>query len=178
MRSFLVVAALAFVSTFISAQSKPADTDSLQSLVKEIRLLREELVTTTAAAQRVQIVLYRLQGQQAAVQKAGEKYDTYRERVSDTEGQIKKFSDELQQVEEHLNRTQSETERKELQEQVLPHLKRELDRLRHVEEQQRVAESQAEGQLHAEQAKLSDLENFLDRLDKSLADLDHPATPK
>src|SRR5215469_7665211 len=80
MRSILVFP-IVLASGFISAQSTPTETESLQSLVKEVRLLRQELVTTTAAAQRVQIVLYRLQGQQAALQKASEKYDTYRERV-------------------------------------------------------------------------------------------------
>jgi chromosome segregation ATPase len=178
MRSILVFAASVLASGYISGQSAPTETESLQSLVKEVRLLRQELVTTTAAAQRVQIVLYRLQGQQAALQKASEKYDTYRERVSDTEAQIKRVSNELQQAEDHLSRIQSETDRKELQEQVLPHLKSELERLRDLKQQQQVAESQAEGQLHGEQAKLNDLENFLERLDKSLADLDHSSTPR
>ena len=178
MRSILAFAALVLVSGPISGQSTPSETESLQSLVKEVRLLRQELVTTTAAAQRVQIVLYRLQGQQAALQKASEKYDTYRERASDTDVKIKQVSSEVQRAEEHLSRTQSETDRKELQDQVLPHLKSDLERLRHLEEQQQVAESQAEGQLHGEQAKLNDLENFLDRLDKSLADLDHSSTPR
>jgi len=177
MRFILVLGALGLISTGVSAQSLSTDSDSLQSLVREVRLLRQELVTTTVSAQRLQIVLYRLQGEQAAVQKASERYDTYRERVSDTETQIKRVSDELQRAEDHLNRTQAEIDRKELQEQVLPQLKGELDRLHHLEQQQQGAESQAEGELHTEQSKLNDLEGFLDRWDKNLADLDHTSTP-
>ena len=170
MRLVLICAVLALTSTFVPAQGAPSDAESLQSLVKEVRLLRLQLVTTTVAAQRVQIVLYRLQGQQNAVQRANEKYDMYHGRVSDSEMQIKRVSDELQQAEDHTGRTQSDTNRKELQEQVLPSLKAELERLRRLQQQQQVDESQAEEQLRREQAKLGDLESFLDKLDKSLAD--------
>lgn len=170
MRSVLVFVALALTSTFISAQSTSRDTESLQSLVKELRLLRQELVTTTVAAQRVQIVLYRLQGQQTAVQRAAERNNLTRDRLSDTESQIKMRTAELQRYEELVPQAQSESQRKEVQEQVLPHLKADLEGLRHLQQQQQADESQSEEQLRAEQAKLSDLENFLDKLDKSLAD--------
>lgn len=173
MRSVLVFTALTLTSTFISAQSTSRDTESLQSLVKELRLLRQELVTTTVAAQRVQIVLYRLQGQQTAVQRAAERNNLTRDRLSDTESQIKTRTAELQRYEELVPQSQSEAQRKEVQEQVLPRLKADLEGLRHLQQQQQADESQSEEQLRAEQAKLSDLENFLDKLDKSLADAGH-----
>lgn len=172
MRSALLVEVVVLVSTFVSGQSPSRDTQALESLVKELQQLRQDLVSTTVAAQRVQIVLYRLQGQQTAVQRAAERRDVARERVTDTQSQIKRVSLDIEQNEDHIGQPQSGPERKELQEQVLPRLKANLETFRHLEQQQEASQSEAEEQLRAEQAKMNDLENFLDKLDKSLADLD------
>lgn len=176
MRSILLCAAVALVSVFASAENSSSDSEALQSLVKEIHQLRQDLVTSTVAAQRVQIVLYRLQGQQAAVQRAAERHNLTRDRLSDTESQIKTRTAELQRYEDLLQRSQSDTERKDVQEQVLPQLKGAIETLRHQQEQQQIDEAQSEEQLRNEQSKLSDLENFLDKLDKSLSDLERPAS--
>lgn len=172
MRSTVLFGALILSSTFSSAQSGSNDSQPWQPLVNEIRQLRKDLVATTVAAQRVQIVLYRLQGQQTAVERATERFDLAHSRLSDTESALKTRTAELQQNEDFLTQSQSESERKQVQEQVLPHLKADLERLRHLQQQQQVSESQSEEQLRAERAKLGDLENFLDKLDKSLAEFD------
>ena len=174
MRSTLLLGAVILSSIFTSAQAPP-DSRALEPLVKEIRQLRQDLATTTVAAQRVQIVLYRLQGQQTAVQRAAERRDLARDRLSDTESQIKRVSAEVQRSEERIAQSESATERKELQEQVLPRLKADLETFRHLQQQQQSSESESEEQLRSEQAKLGDLESFLDKLDKSLADLDRPS---
>lgn len=172
MRSGFLLGFVVLACTFVLGQSASRDTQALESLVKELRQLRQDLVTTTVAAQRVQIVLYRLEGQQTAVQRAAERRDLARDRLTDTESQIKRVTAEIQQSEDHLTQSQSAPERKELQEQVLPRLKADLETHRHLQQQQQASESEAEEHLRAEQARLNDLENFLDRLDKSLADLD------
>ena len=172
MRSTLLFGALVLASTFVSAQSASNDFQPWQSLVNEVRQLRQDLVATTVATQRVQIVLYRLQGQQTAVQRATERFDLAHLRLTDTESALKTRTAELQQNEDLLTQSQSESDRKQVQDQVLPHLKADLERLRHLQQQQQVSESQSQEQLRAEQAKLSDLENFLDKLDKSLAEFD------
>lgn len=174
MRSTLLFGTVVFSSFFASGQV-PSDSHALEPLVKEIRQLRQDLVTTTVAAQRVQIVLYRLQGQETAVQRAAERRDLARDRLSDTESQIKRLSAEVQRSEERIAQSESATERKELQEQVLPRLKADLETFRHLQQQQQSSESESEEQLRSEQTKLSDLEHFLDKLDKSLADLDRPS---
>ena len=171
MRTTLLFSTVVFSSIFASGQALP-DSHALEPLVKEIRQLRQDLVTTTVAAQRVQIVLYRLQGQETAVLRAVERRDVARERLSDTESQIKRATAEVQRSEERIAQSESAPERKELQEQVLPRLKADLETLHHSQQQQQSSESESEERLRSEQAKLSDLENFLDKLDKSLADLD------
>ena len=172
MRSTLLFGAIVLVSTDVSAQTPSSDAQPLQSLVKEVRQLRQDLVTTTVAAQRVQIVLYRLQGQQAMVQRATERSDLAHQRLSDTESALKTRSAEIQQNEESVTQSQSESERRQMQEQVLPRLRADLERLRHLQQQQQAIESQTDQQLRDERAKLSELESFLDKLDKSLADFD------
>ena len=174
MRSGLFLGMMTLASTFVLGQSSSRDTQALESLAKELRQLRQDLVTTTVAAQRVQIVLYRLQGQENAVERAAQRRDLARDRLADTESQIKRVVVEVQRSEDRATQTESATERKELQEQVLPRLKGELESLRHLQQQQQPSEADAEEQLRSEHAKLSDLENFLDKLDKSLSDFDHP----
>ncbi len=70
MRRLLLVTAILAVSTVALSQSNQSDSQTLRSLLEEVRLLRQDLHTTTVAAQRVQIALYRLQLQDAAVARA------------------------------------------------------------------------------------------------------------
>jgi hypothetical protein len=46
-------------STAAFAQTNSNDSDTLKSLLSEVRLLRHDLQTTTVAAQRAQILVYR-----------------------------------------------------------------------------------------------------------------------
>jgi chromosome segregation ATPase len=157
-------------SSFILGQSSSRDTQALESMVKELRQLRQDLVTTTVAAQRVQIVLYHLQGQESAVERAAQRRDLAHDRLTDTESQIKRVTAEIQRTEDRITQSESPTERKELQEQVLPRLKADLETLRHLQQQQQPTEADAEEQLRSEQGKLSELESFLEKLDKSLSE--------
>jgi len=59
------------------------------------------------------------------------------------------------------------TQRKEV-EAVLPGLKTRLESLENEEQQRQTREIEAEQQLRAEEVRLSDLRDQLDRLDKSL----------
>jgi hypothetical protein len=82
---------------------------------------------------------------------------------------------DLQWNEDQATQSQSAPERKELQEQLIPRLKADLETLRHLQQQQQASEADFEENLRAEQAKLTDLENLLDKLDKSSAEFDHPS---
>ena len=169
MRSSLLLAVVMFSSSFVLGQSLSRDTQALESIAKELRQLRQDLVSTTVAAQRVQIVLYRLQGQESAVERAAQRRDLARDRLTDTESQIKRIAAEIQRTEDQLTQSESPTERKQLQE-VLPRLKADLENWHHLQQQQQSSEADAEEQLRSEQAKLSELESFLDKLDKSLSE--------
>jgi hypothetical protein len=66
-RSSILALGFLLSSTLCFGQTTPSESQTLQALLLEVRQLRQDLQTTTVAAQRAQILLYRLQGQEAAV---------------------------------------------------------------------------------------------------------------
>jgi uncharacterized membrane protein len=71
------------VSTSAFAQSSDAQT--LQAILQELRELRQDLQGTTAVAQSVQILLYRLQLQDDVIKKATQRHDQTAAKVNDAE---------------------------------------------------------------------------------------------
>src|SRR5450432_1558504 len=65
-RSLLLALGYLLSSTACLGQSAPGDSQTLQALLSEVRQLRVELRTTTIAAQRSQILIFRLQAQEAS----------------------------------------------------------------------------------------------------------------
>jgi len=63
-------------------QTTPSESQTLQALLLEVRQLRQDLQTMTIAVQRAQILLYRSQGQEAAVARASQRLDGARERLA------------------------------------------------------------------------------------------------
>src|SRR5258708_29002378 len=81
-RSSLLVLSLLLSSTACFGQTTPGDSQTLQALLLEVRQLRQDLQTTTIAGQRAQILIYRLQGQEAAVTRAAQRLDEAREKLA------------------------------------------------------------------------------------------------
>ena len=161
----LFVTAAAMAQT--AAPNTTADTQMLQALVAEIRQLRLDLQSTTVAAQRVQIGLVRLQAQNAAVVRATMRLDEVRSNLAAKGSDHRKASFQLQQAEEAQRSSQDPKERKAVEE-MIPQIKSALERMTAEEQQYQAREAEAETQLRAEQAKLSELQNLIDRLDKLL----------
>ena len=74
-RSPIVVLGLLLFSASAFGQANPSDSQNLQAVLAELRQLRQDFETTTVATQRIQILLYRLQGQEAAVARASRRLD-------------------------------------------------------------------------------------------------------
>jgi len=64
---------LLIVPIIAAAQSNSTDSQTLQALLGEVRQLRQELRSSTVAAQRAQILIYRVQAQQGAVNRVSQK---------------------------------------------------------------------------------------------------------
>jgi chromosome segregation ATPase len=167
-RSPLFALGLLLSSTACFGQTTPGDSQTLQALLSEVRQLRQDLQTTTIAAQRAQILIYRLQGQEAAVARASQRLDEAREKLARIQDERKHVAADVKQHEDFISNTENPpTERKEV-DAVLPRLKTKLESLESEEQQRQTREIETEQQLRAEEVRLSDLRDQLDRLDKTL----------
>jgi chromosome segregation ATPase len=93
--------------------------------------------------------------------------DTARSQLGFTQTQKKSLTGQVQQMEESLRNSQDPMERKHLQE-AIPQMKNNLERVAAEEQRFQSMQIDAETQWRAEQAKLADLQDQLDRLDKVL----------
>ncbi len=153
------------IATVVSAQSATSDSQAVQGLVAEFRQLRQDLQVTAATIQRVQIIMYRLQVQSEAVNRATRRRDSARSECEQAAAQRKWATYQIGEL-ESARRNQSTPDQKE---QLLASLKSNLEMFASQEQQCRAEEIEAEGQLRAEQAKLSELQDQLDKLDRVLA---------
>ena len=167
-RPCLLIPLLLLLSAPVFGQSASTDSQTLQALLAEVRQLRHDLQTTTIAAQRAQILLYRLQGQEAAVTRASQKVDDARARITEMQSNRAKLTSDIRRHEDFVSGTEnSPAERKQVEE-VLTQLKGKLASLENEEQQRQTREIEAEDQLRAERAKLGELQEQLDRLEKIL----------
>ena len=166
-RSWLLVLSLLLISPAAFSQTSSTDSQTLQALLTEVRQLRQDLRTTTVAAQRVQILLHRLQGQEASVARVQRRVDEAQSNLAQQQFELKRLTSEIKLREDMQSNTQNPAERKDLEE-LLPRLKAELESQKNAEQQWQTKQVDAEQDLRTEQAKLNVLQDQLDRLDKSL----------
>jgi hypothetical protein len=169
-RSSALIIGLALVGTAAFGQAPSLDA-TMQSLLAEVRLLRQDLQAVTVATQRVQIVLYRLQVQQSAVAGATQRYDEARAKLGNAESARNRIAAEVKRAEDFRSATQDPNVRKSLEER-LREMKASVEMWIADEPPLRARENEALGQLRAEQSKLSDLQGLLDKLDKTLETFD------
>jgi len=150
-----------------AAQTASPDTQALHALVAEIRQLRLDLQATTIATQRVQIVLYRLQTQTALATRASSRLDDAKSSLGNLQSERKNVAERERLMEESIKSTQNPAERKQL-EDMQAQMKAAVERMAADEQRLQSREIDAETQLRAEQAKLAELQDQLDRLDKLL----------
>jgi len=151
-------------------QTTTTDSQTLQSLLAEVRQLRQDLRTATLAAQRAQILIYRVQAQEAVVRHAQDRIDENRSKLGQIRFEQKRLATQIKEFEDQLGRSEtSQTDRKEI-EQALPQLRTSLERHASSEQETQPKLMEAEEQLRIEQAKLGRLQDELDRLDKALED--------
>lgn len=157
-------------------QSGSADSQTLQALLAEMRQLRQELRTATVAAQRAQILIYRVQAQQAAVTRLTQRVDNNSARITQNQSEQKMMATQIKRLED-LRETQNESERKQTDEQ-LGQMKARVEQL--VTEEQDILPRKIglEEELRAEQTKLAQLHDELDRIDKALEQTARASAPQ
>ena len=168
MRTRLFGLCLLFVSASGLGQSTATESPGMQALVAEVRQLRMDLQATNGNALKVQILLQRLQLQETAVARTSERLIAARERLTDMQRHRTEVAALLKRSEELVENTETSSEdRKRFQAEISAR-KQELEAIAAVEQQRQAAEMEAEEQLRTEQAKLNELEERVDRLEKAL----------
>ncbi len=153
------------VSTSAFAQSSDAQT--LQAILQELRQLRQDLQGTTAVAQRVQILLYRLQLQDDVIKKATQRHDQTAAKVNDAERFRTEATNGQKKAEEKLASLRDQNQRPAVEAEVTE-MKRRVDMWSQEESGLRAAEIEAASDLKGEQAKIADLQQRLDQLEHQL----------
>jgi chromosome segregation ATPase len=165
-RASIYLASL-FLGTAASfAQTASPDTQLTQALLAEIHQLRLDLQTTAVTIQRVQIVMYRLQAATTLMTRATQRMDDARSKCTQAQSQRKGLAAELERIEEKRRNAQ-DPDRKGL-EDVLPHVKANLEMWTNEEQQCQTRQADAENEFRTQQAKINDLQDQLDRLDRVL----------
>jgi DNA repair exonuclease SbcCD ATPase subunit len=104
-RSSFFLLGFLLISTAAFGQTSSTDSQTLQALLAEVRQLRQDLQNITVAAQRAQILVYRLQLQQAAVARASQRLDDARSKLEAAQANRKKVAAEIKKYEEMLRET-------------------------------------------------------------------------
>src|SRR5947199_9906508 len=99
-RTCLLILGLLLIATPVLGQSASTDSQTLQALLSEVRQLRHDLQTTTLAAQRAQILLYRLQGQEAIVARASQRLDDARAKLAEIQSNRTKHTTDTKKYED------------------------------------------------------------------------------
>lgn len=147
--------------------AQPTDSQTLQALLQEMRQLRQELTNITAAAQRVQILLYRVQLQDDVVKKAAARHSQVAAKLKDAERNRVEAVGALKAAEDRLAAAQNPPDRK-AGEEVANEMKRRVEMWSNDETGLRAVEVSAGIDLRTEQAKLLELQQRLDRLEQQL----------
>jgi hypothetical protein len=167
----ITLAALFLAVSNAICQTPAKEPDTIQALLTEVRQLRQDIEAMTVASQRVQIALYTLQMQDAALTRSTQRADNARNKCSGAEGNRSHITESIQRFERALASAKlSEQETRDFQ-SGLAQSKTELEQANLAVQSCQVAESEASSQLRTDQAKMSDLQDRIERLDKVLEKL-------
>jgi chromosome segregation ATPase len=154
-----------FICLAASMQAQtPSDS---QLLLNEVRQLRQDLAATTATVQRTQILVFRLQLEEAAMTRATQRLDQAKSQLAAAQQRRKDMANQVQSMEEDLNRTQDANQKAQLP-RMIAGLKREVENWAVQEQDAQARQIDAEAQFRTEQAKREALEAALDKIDKQL----------
>jgi len=151
-----------------SAHSSPADEEqTLRSLLGEVHELRLAIQRTSLNSYRAQIALERLRLQQAVVERLTRELEVARNEMSEMKLNQSRTSEMAKEMENQINREADPNRRADLEREVKM-IKAELENHAQREQRHREREAQLTSQLPTEQAKLGELHERLDAMEREL----------
>ena len=115
-----------------------------------------------------------MQVQAVAVSQATQRLDEARAKVAETERWRERLTHRVEDTEKIYQSHKEDQRERAAIELDLHRQKKELERRTNEEQQLRTIESEASAQVQSEQAKLSELQDGLERLDKTVANQSQP----
>jgi chromosome segregation ATPase len=150
------------------AQTASPDSEMAQTVIAEIRQLRQDLRNTAATIQRAQILIFRLQSQAAIVDKAAQRLEQARTECKQAQMQKEFTSQRMEQADARKRNPENATVQTAAEESIAQ-LHSELELLAGQIQQCQVEQADAETQFRVEQAKMNQVSDQLDQLDQVLA---------
>jgi chromosome segregation ATPase len=157
------VVASALMSSMCVAQTAPSETQTLQALLVEVRAMHRDFVSSLARMQASQILLSRLQTQQAELNHASQRLNDTRLRLSQAQDEERHDSVDLERFEDELSSTSDEVKKTQLIENR-NHARASITALHITENERATAEADAEQQLSREQETFDDLDTQLNEI--------------
>jgi len=153
----LLLAILSFAAAIpCSAQTAPSDAQTLQSILTELRAIREEVKTT----QTTQILLTELEMQQSVVNRATQQVGDIETKLTEVKAGQKFTADELARAKDQLDQTTDPQESKSLSHRI--------DDLKSNAAGLDAAVRERSASLQTAQQKLQDAQNALDDVEAQL----------
>ena len=169
-RRVLLALALVLLVTAPSARAQAPSQDAqlTQTLINEIRQLRQDLQLTAAVIQRAQILMYRLQVETGNLSRATQRLDDARRNCSTMQSQVRSLNMQVDQFEARLRAAQNPADQKAAEDN-LTRMKSQLALFTNEEQQCHPREYEAQSQVQAAQSSVDSLQSQLDKIDKALA---------
>ncbi len=140
--------------------AESSDSLTLQTLLQELRELRQDMQGMAVVAQRIQLLLYRTQLQEEVRKRAAERHDRANMSVKQLELRHKETVNSIKNAQEEPRNPRSE--------ERIRQWKGQLEMLASIDPEIRTEELSAGFDLKTEQAKLADLQHQLGRLEQHL----------
>ena len=153
-----------------AAFGQASDASLTQTLIDEIRGLRQDMEANNLAVQKVQILLFRLQVQTAIASGAQQRLEAAQARLAETDGQYQALAAQVKTFEEMTSGPIDSAQKAEAQ-ATLPRARAGLESLSAEASARRAAAAEAEERVRAAETRLAELQTVLDRLDKSLDEM-------
>ena len=168
MRRFLYVLVMSFASASSAlGQVSQSDTQTLQAILAELRAVHSELRVQEARTQTIQILLYELQTQQAVINRATQRVDDARSKLSGVQEGERHVAADITRSEDVLRTTEDQTEKAGITANI-ERSKAELASLRSSEQDRLTNQQQAESELQRAQEAYDTIQNDLDQLMRNL----------
>lgn len=172
-RIILSVATLVIFSLTCFAQTGTSDSQTLQALLKEVQQIHEDLRMTNAVTQRAQILVYRLQDEEAAVARAAQRFDNTQASLNRVQIDRKMVEQNIKQDEDFQTSEDAPPAQKKAVETTLAEFRSRLEALQIEEQSARAQHADAEQRLRSEEMTLGELRGELEGIDRSLANVAH-----